>query len=321
MPDVYGNFTCSSFFSGGGFLDYAFKDFFSIIWANEMCEPAAESYAANIGSHIRVGDITQIPMYEIPGTDLIIGGPPCQEYSSSGTNKGEKGDRGKLVWTYLRVIKEKKPMAFLFENVVGLARKHKTTLTRLIAQFEKMGYTISWKIVNSSRFGTPQHRERVIIVGIRNDLGFAFKFPDEAAEERTVRMAISDLPTADGTFPNHYSTWSSPTPERIYDVIANPRNQFRGMRRLPWDGISPTLTAHIAKDGREFLHPHEDRRLTVRECLRIMSVPDSYVFPESVPLSHQYRAIGNGVEFNMGRALAIALKQQLCEVPTQICLF
>ncbi|MNW61269.1 hypothetical protein D3C74_393130 [compost metagenome] len=66
--------------------------------------------------------------------------------------------------------------------------------------------------------------------------------------------AIADLPTADGTFPNHFATWTSPTPERIYDVIENPRNRHRGMRRLQIDGISPTLTAHITKDGREYLH-------------------------------------------------------------------
>jgi DNA (cytosine-5)-methyltransferase 1 len=85
------------------------------------------------------------------------------------------------------------------------------------------------------------------------------------------------------------------------------------MRRLEWDKVSPTLTAHIAKDGREFLHPEADRRLTVREALRIMSVPDWYVIPGSVKLSHQYRLTGNGVPYLLGKALARELKGQLSE--------
>ncbi|WP_240416512.1 DNA cytosine methyltransferase [Paenibacillus periandrae] len=323
MPDVNGNYTVSSFFSGAGLLDYAFMDSFKIVWANEIVKQAAQSYCANIGNHIRVGDITRIPLNEIPSTDVIIGGPPCQDYSSSGKNKGEKGERGKLVWAYLRIIKAKKPICFLFENVVGLCRKHKETLHRLIEQFDKMGYTVSWKVLNANQFEVAQHRERVFLVGVRKDLGFVFQFPENLKNKtKTVREAIGDLPAPDGSFSNHIATWTSPTPERIYDVMKNPRpNQFRGMRRVPWEGVSPTLTAHLSKDGRETLHSSEDRRLTVRECLRIMSVPDSYVYPENMPLTHQYKATGNGVAYNVGKALATALKSQLNAVPMQISMF
>ncbi|WP_327204685.1 DNA cytosine methyltransferase [Paenibacillus terrae] len=220
------------------------------------------------------------------------------------------------------MIKAKKPLAFLFENVVGLARKHKLTLLKLISHFDKLGYQVSWKVLNASDFSTAQHRERVFFVGIRKDLKFKFCFPDVSFNNRkTVEDVIGDLPEADGTFPNHYATWTSPTPQRIYDVMENPRpNQFRGMRRLQKDGISPTLTAHISKDGREYLHPSKDRRLTVRECLRIMGMPDTYVFPEKMLLTHQYRATGNGVAYNVGHALAKALYNQLSHIPTQLSL-
>ncbi|GAA0854427.1 hypothetical protein GCM10008915_77910 [Bifidobacterium pullorum subsp. gallinarum] len=232
------------------------------------------------------------------------------------------GERGKLIWRYLNIIRAKKPLAFIFENVIGLAKKHKKTLDRLITYFNKIGYEITFKILNSNQFNTPQDRKRVIVVGIRRDLGFEFVFPKEVPLTKTIRSVIGDLPIESGSFPNHIVTWTSPSPERIQDVIQNPRpNQFRGMRRLDWDGSAPTLTAHIAKDGREFLHPELDRRLTVRECLRIMSVPDDYIFPDHIPISHQYRAIGNGVEYNMGKALASSLLSQLNQVPTQICLF
>lgn len=317
-------YTVCSFFSGAGLLDYSFKDIFKIVWANEICRHAAESYKYNIGDHIIVGDITTIPLSSIPKTDIIIGGPPCQDFSSSGKNKGENGEKGKLVWNYLKIIKAKKPMAFVFENVEGLANKHKETLIKLVHQFEKLGYRVSRKKMNAVDFSTAQNRERIFLVGIRGDLGFEFRFPEPTDKSMTVRNSIGDLPEANGSFPNHYATWTSPTPERLYDVLVNPRpNQYRGMRRLTWDGVSPTLTAHIAKDGREYLHPTQDRRLTVRECLRIMGVPDSYVFPDHIRLSHQYRATGNGVAFEVGKAIAIELKKHLDQAHFygQLCLF
>ncbi|GAA0854185.1 DNA cytosine methyltransferase [Paenibacillus glucanolyticus] len=89
MPNVQGKYTIASLFSGAGFLDLSFRDSFEIIWANEFCRPAAESYVANIGNHIRVGDINDITTNEIPYADVFIGGPPCQDYSSSGKNRGE----------------------------------------------------------------------------------------------------------------------------------------------------------------------------------------------------------------------------------------
>lgn len=122
---------------------------------------------------------------------------------------------------------------------------------------------MGFRLLNASDFGVAQRRERVIIVGIRNDLGYYFQFPEPPLIRRTVRDAIGDMPEAatvtkyifeEPLIANHTTNWESPSPERLYDVIRNPRNQRRGMRRLQWDDVSPTLTAHIAKDGREFLH-------------------------------------------------------------------
>jgi DNA (cytosine-5)-methyltransferase 1 len=311
-----------SFFSGGGLLDLAFKDDFEIIWANELHEQPAISYMHNIGKHIKVGDILQYPNHQIPYGDVYIGGPPCVDYSSDGKNRGEEGLTGRLVWKYQSIIAQNRPMAFLLENVANLARQHKNTLYRLVTSFSDLGYNVGYRILNAADFGVAQSRERVFIVGIRSDLGFYYEFPSPPMISRTVRDAIGDLPEAttvtkyiyeEPLVANHTTNWESPSPERLYDVIQNPRNQRRGMRRLEWDKVSPTLTAHIAKDGREFLHPEADRRLTVREALRIMSVPDWYVIPGSVKLSHQYRLTGNGVPYLLGKALARELKGQLSE--------
>jgi DNA (cytosine-5)-methyltransferase 1 len=313
-------FKVCSFFAGGGLLDLAFKDEYQIIWANELHEQPALSYMHNIGRHIKVGDILQHPNYLIPYGDVYIGGPPCVDYSSDGKNRGEEGLTGRLVWKYQSIIAHNKPMAFLLENVSNLARQHKDTLYRLLTSFTDLGYNMGFRLLNAADYGVAQSRERLIIVGIRKDLGFFYEFPEPSQIRATVRDVIGDLPEAatvtkfiyeEPIVANHTTNWESPSPERLYDVILNPRNQRRGMRRLTWDDVSPTLTAHIAKDGREFLHPTADRRLTVREALRIMSVPDSYVIPGIVKLSHQYRLTGNGVPYLLGKALARTLRLQL----------
>jgi DNA (cytosine-5)-methyltransferase 1 len=312
--------TVCSCFSGGGLLDFGFMSDFDIVWANELNPAAAICYRANIGKIIHVGDLSTVKPSEIPYSDGFIGGPPCVDFSSTGANRGESGHTGKLIWVYYEIIKAKSPKFFIFENVVGLARRHKQTLSRLLQSFEDIGYNITFEVLNAAQFGVAQSRERVFIAGIRKDLGFTFRFPAPSQQKSSVREAFSDLPKPEnarsrdyvlGSFPNHVATWESPTPERIIDVIQNPRAQWRGMRRLSWDSVSPTLTAHIAKDGREHLHPVEPRRITVREGLRLMAVPDSFIIPVDVPLSHQYRIVGNGIAFHVASALAKEMRIQM----------
>ncbi|MFC5402316.1 DNA cytosine methyltransferase [Cohnella soli] len=312
--------TVCSFFAGGGLLDYGFKDDFDIVWANELNPAAAACYRANIGDHIQICDLAKVKPSDIPFSDGFIGGPPCIDYSSTGANRGEFGSTGKLVWVYFELINAKRPKFFIFENVLGLAVRHKETLERLLRAFEQSGYNVSVEILDASTFGVSQARKRVFIAGIRRELGFTFRFPVPTHTKSSVRDAIGDLPAPTtiaardrmlGTFPNHVATWESPTPERIVDVIHHPRSQWRGMRRLVWEEQSPTLTAHIAKDGREHLHPEEPRRITVREGLRLMSVPDDFVIPTEVPLSHQYRIVGNGIAYNIAKALSEEMNAQI----------
>lgn len=180
-----------------------------------------------------------------------------------GEEEEEEGQTGGLVWKYQRIIAHNKPMAFLLENVSNMARQHKDTLHRLLSSFTDIGYKMGYRVLNAVGFGVPQNRDRLFIVGIREDLGFYYNFPEPLLLRRNILDAIGDLPQAatitndiyeEALVPNHTTNWASPSPERLYDVILNPRNQRRGMRRLRWDDVSPTLTAHIAKDGREFLH-------------------------------------------------------------------
>ncbi|CAM3208199.1 DNA cytosine methyltransferase [Paenibacillus taichungensis] len=313
-------FTALSFFSGGGLLDYGMKEYFDFIWANELNPQPALCYKHNVENHIVVGDIESIIDHTpsaLPEVDVAVGGPPCFDFTSNNTaGKGQQGEHGKLIWAYFNGIKLVKPKAIIFENVIGLYKKHRSTLDELLNSFRAIGYQISLGSLNAETFGVAQSRDRLFIVGIRKDLGFTFRFPQPPHVHKTVRDALSDLPAPTAVnqpilVPNHVVTWTSPTPERIHDLMLHPRNQWIGARRLQWDNVSPMIGFNIGKDGRAFLHPEEDRKITVREFLRLMGVDDSFVIPDTVKITNQYKLIGNGVAVPVARALAETLHQQL----------
>ena len=192
-------FTVAELFCGGGLMGAGLKmSGFNIVWANDFDKNAVKAYRHNIGDHVVHADITAIDPKDIPDVDVIAGGPPCQDYSVAGKGEGEKGERGRLVFAYLDIIKAKQPKAFLFENVKGLvSKKHRHTFDKLLEEFNRIGYTVSWKVLNAWDYGVAQKRERVFIVGVRNDLDFSFVFPEpEPGDYRTkvLRDVIGDLP-------------------------------------------------------------------------------------------------------------------------------
>lgn len=168
-----------SLFSGGGGLDLGFKNAgYNIIWAIDNNSNAVATYKENIGNHITCNDINKIDIDDIPSSDIIIGGPPCQSFSLAGKRNTED-ERGQLVWRYIHIIEEKSPKAFVFENVTGLLSaknsKGEKIIELLKIAFEEIGYTISMKTINAADYGVPQRRKRVIIVGLKN--GNVFEFP------------------------------------------------------------------------------------------------------------------------------------------------
>ena len=321
-------FTVAELFCGGGLMGVGLKTSgFNIVWANDFDKNAVKAYRHNLGDHVIHADITTIDPRDIPDVDVIAGGPPCQDYSVAGKGKGEKGERGRLVFAYLDIIKAKQPKAFLFENVKGLvSKKHRHTFDKLLEEFNRIGYRVSWKVLNAWDYGVAQKRERVFIVGVRNDLGFSFVFPEPEPEDyrtQVLRDVIGDLPEPrmdernpeDGQYSSRYLSrnrvvsWDAPS----YTILTSPRDT----PIHPGDG---TVTMEDVRNHRpREWHPskYEDmtpRRFTVRECLRIQSAPDWYVLPDDISLSAQYRIVGNGVPcrvaWYLGRALADQLKEE-----------
>ena len=197
------NYTTVSLFSGGGGLDLGFlREGYNIIWAIDNDINAAKSYQNNIGDHIIHADINNIDLSDIPKSEVIIGGPPCQSFSLSG-NRNTEDDRGKLVWKYIEILKKIKPKAFVFENVTGLLSakdsKGEKIFPQLKQAFREIGYTINAKVMNTVEYGVPQKRRRVIVVGLLNGLEFEFPEPTHGEESWlkpyiTVEDALDDLP-------------------------------------------------------------------------------------------------------------------------------
>jgi len=334
---------------------------YDITFANDFDKRAAEAYAYNIGDHVICGDITSdLIQAQIPDADIIAGGPPCQDYSVAGAGAGEEGERGKLVWTYLRIIADKQPKAFVFENVKGLLmKKHRPTFDALLAQFDEIGYAVTWRLINAWDYGVAQKRERVFIVGVRKDLGFTFEFPEPSVEEyrtQVLRDVIGDLPepTTESPTQNHTgalldnvnlewnyekanrtSTWESPAasvggharnegihpglenhapdtvnPPYIQNVLDGKTTTNYGAGIPVNDGSTPAKTLiaeYRAKSPNEVTAVSgKPRRFTVRECLRIQSVPDTYVLPDTISLSAQYRIVGNGVASRVSYVIGVA---------------
>lgn len=302
--------TVAEFFCGGGLMAVGLKAAgYDITFANDFDKRAVEAYTHNLGDYVVCGDITSDEIQaQIPDADVYAGGPPCQDYSIAGDGEGEEGERGKLVWTYLGRIERGQPKAFVFENVKGLiTKKHRHTFDALLTRFEEIGYNVSWKLINAWDYGVAQKRERVFIVGIRKDLGITFEFPEPRAEDyrtQVLRDVIGDLPEPDAQSNGLY--WS-PKREYTYDQA----NRVQSM-----DGASNTIPAH--HNSGQPIHPTQaPRRFTVRECLRIQSVPDSYVLPDSISLSAQYRIVGNGVASRVSYLIGVALAEQLNGVLAQ----
>ena len=323
-----------SLFSGCGGLDLGFHNAgFNIIYANDNDKTVWKTFESNLNLTIDKRSITDINSNEIPDAIGIIGGPPCQSWSLAGSMKGTQDKRGQLFYEYVRVIKDKKPIFFVAENVPGIISKtHFPEFLKLISTFSKIGYSINFKQLNSRDYGVPQERKRVIIVGYANSLLEEFNFPSPThtnnsnSNEKvnlptwvTLQTAIGDLPesipaqtknipNSDLAISNHEYMIGS------FSTIYMSRN-----RRRTWNEQSFTIQA----GGRHApLHPESSgmrkietdkwefkgktpfvRRLSIRECARIQTFPDDFIFYyNKVP--EGYKMVGNAVPVKLSEAIA-----------------
>lgn len=195
-----------SLFSGAGGLDLGFTMAgHEIVWANDIYEDAVKTYRRNLGDHIVCKDIALVDAADIPNCDIIIGGFPCQGFSVANVKRHVDDERNVLYKQLIRIIEAKKPKFFLAENVKGLTNLAKGAVFQMIlSDFRALGYQVDSRILNAADFGVPQTRQRVIIVGVRNDVDFTYDFPypthsktgaDGLPKWVSVSKALAGIPT------------------------------------------------------------------------------------------------------------------------------
>lgn len=295
-----------SLFSGAGGLDLGFVQAgHTVVWANDLYGDAVETYRANLGDHIVLGDISKVDSASIPDCDIVIGGFPCQGFSVANMKRSIDDSRNVLYRELLRVIRDKKPRFFLAENVKGILHfAGGEVFKTILAEMAALGYRVQYQLFNAADYGVPQKRERVFIVGVRNDIDFDFKFPapthgKEQNEHVRKWVGVADAlahfpdPGTDNGLPNH-----------ICSKYKLNFNGYLGHRPLNPDVPAPTVTARGDDRGGVVIlpHPNATRRMTGRELAAVQSFPDDYRF--CGPLSSVYRQIGNAVPPRLAFAVA-----------------
>ncbi|WP_160118417.1 DNA cytosine methyltransferase [Bacillus sp. V59.32b] len=374
-----------SLFSGGGLLDlgfinqgfqiekaleinksfiegynYAMKDYFSntsnffvsqkLVYHKDIKEQVD---ASNQEIQKEIGNTYQ-------GITGIIGGPPCQDYSVGGKNEGIKGERGKLILSYLNFVKSVRPAFLFFENVAGLYRtkEHRKGFTYLIENLKKNGYELWFDILNPLEYGIPQDRPRIIVVGFRKEIvskllgaGFSLSHDNQKLKNTNSEELIFKWPKVLFHDPKNSIDWPnrwgfmgqemeeeiSKIPDKykvlqvsrafsgLTELTPNQKEFFKpksekfwvieegdtfrkSFKRLHRYRFSPT----VAYGNNEVhLHPTEARRLTVREALRLQSVPDEYILPSNLTLTSKFKIISNGVPTKQAELIALEIRKTL----------
>jgi len=320
-----------SLFTGAGGLDLGFeKAGFSVIWANEYDKSIWETFEHNF-SHTKLDkrSITEVQSHEVPDADGFIGGPPCQSWSEAGAGRGINDKRGQLFHDYIRLLKDKQPKFFLAENVSGILHpKHSEAFANIIKEFENAGYVVSQKLLNANDYDVPQDRLRVIIVGYHKDLGKKFEFPEPQKYKPVLKDAIYDLRLAKPAKDKNKTNGESlkiPNHEYMnggFSTIYMSRNRVRawnepsftiqaGGRHAPIHPQAPKMK-FIEQNKRIFVPGHEEkyRRLSVRECARIQTFPDDFIFKYQ-DVADGYKMIGNAVPVNFAKHIAIKIADDL----------
>jgi len=324
-----------SLFSGCGGLDKGFQNAgFNILWANDNNQTIADTYKYNHPeTELLIKDIKAIPSEDIPDNSIgLIGGPPCQSWSAAGNGQGFNDKRGELFYEYIRVLKDKQPLFFVAENVKGmLSKRHKDSFDKIVSLLEEAGYEPTIELINAAHYNVPQKRERVIIVGYRKDLNLKFEFPKQNNLKPTVRDYLSDItiePISSVSNVSQPKKCIIPNHEYFqgtYSYIFMSRN-----RVLDWDSQSYTIQASgrqaslhpqapkmqkVKKDVMEFVPENFRlyRRLSIRECARIQTFPDDFLFMYK-NLDAGYKMIGNAVPVNLAQALAQKIRVDLLPI-------
>lgn len=358
--------TCLSFFSGALGLDLGLEQAgISTRLTSEIDKACRQTIVQNKPGVGLIGDLRDYGKDEIlkmaglgstDDIDIIAGGPPCQPFSTAGRRKGFDDQRGNVFLHFIDLILELKPKFVIIENVRGLLsapiqhRPHSQrggqcpplaeeelkggALLYMLQKLRAGGYGVSFNLYNAANFGSPQIRERVVLLCSRDGQKLPYLTPTHSENGqfglppwKTLREALEGLELENHTFVKfpekrlaYYrllksgQNWRDLPPELQKEALGD--SYFAGggktgfLRRLAWDKPAPTLVTHPAMPATDLAHPVEDRPLSIQEYKRIQEFPDDWIFGGNI--QEQYRQIGNAVPVSFGRAIGKTIVACLC---------
>lgn len=309
-------------FCGIGGIKIAFENVgFQCVFSNDFdsnCKITFDSNFAqffDIEKQMYLGDITKISTEKIPWCDILTGGFPCQPFSVAGHRQGfddEKG-RGNVFFDVIRILKNKKPKAFLLENVKNLkTHDNGNTIKVIYQELQKLGYKVTDKVLNSMEYGNlPQNRERIYIVGFLDEESFnKFKFPKKIPLTKTIHQCLEK-----NIDEKYYYNWKNLF-DRIKDDVVKKDTVYQWRRKYVRENknnVCPTLTANMGMGGHNvpiILDDKGIRKLTPRECANFQGFPKDYILP-NIADSALYKQFGNSVSIPVVQRIAESMKLAL----------
>lgn len=339
LRDIVPNgYTAMGLFCGAGGLDLGFKKAgFDIVYANDILKGAEATYRYNVGD-VETKDFNEVDKTTLPYADVLLAGIPCQPFSNAGNRGGVNDVRGQLFEQVIHTIDAIRPKIVLFENVRGfLSSRDGEGLTmpeRIRVEIAKHGYRLYYQLLNASDYGVPQNRFRVVLIGVRNDIGGEFIFPAPTTPDKK-GLSVGDV--LDKALPDdeqvevwklspqsqsliHHipegGSWKNVAYEHLPERLKRIRDDMKRYhapnfyRRFAKHEIMGTITAAGTPENSGIVHPTEHRRYSVREIARFQSFPDEFKFL-GASVATKYKIIGNAVPVNLGYNIGNALTEFL----------
>lgn len=323
------NYTIASFFGGVGGIDLGFEEAkkFSTVYINEFDKNAQETITINFPEvSLDRRDIHEVNENEVPSTDVVVGGFPCQAFSIAGYRKGFEDERGDLFFELLRIIKYHKPKAIFIENVKNMVtHDHGNTFKVIREALTLNGYYIKWKVINAKDYGNiPQNRERIYITGFLDKNAFdEFEFPNKVELTNGLDTVIDFNTKVDDKY--YYRQGIQPFYDKLEEAIISQNSVYQWRRQYVREnksGVVPTLTANMGTGGHNvplILSDYGIRKLTPRETFNIQGFPKDFKLPE-ISNAQLYKQAGNSVVVPVIKRIAenISNALELAESKTQI---
>ena len=312
-------FSFIDLFAGIGGIRIPFQELGGkCVFTSEWDKFAQKSYRVNFGEEPQ-GDITKIAATDIPDFDILLGGFPCQPFSQAGLKKGFSDTRGTLFFEIERILAEKRPKAFLLENVKQLRGHDKgRTLRVIIEHLDALNYYVKAEVLRAGDFGVPQNRERIYIVGISKDYydlpdEYEFSFPQPTYEKTRLGDILER--NVDDKYTISDALWDGHQRRKKEHIEKG--NGFGFSLFNEESEYTNTISARYYKDGSEILidqgNGRNPRKLTPRECARLQGFPEEFIIPVSD--TQAYKQFGNSVAVPVIRAVAKRMIDEMNALP------